>query len=497
MRERRASSGTPAQWAGLLAALVALAAIRRLGWESWSLWLDEAMQVGYAVDGLRSLLRTAVEDGNHPPLDFLVTWAVSHLSLSDEVLRLPPLLFGVGTGAALFVRCGGFPRFRPALGAVLVFAFLPLALHLGQEVRPYSLALFLLSTADAARHTFVRTGSRRALALSVAAGAGVAWTLYFGLVALAAIWGAELLYALRARAESPARFRAAWAVPFMVLALFSPWVVAMTRHAPRPIEMPAPHLSILPVVDQLAGLASGFEARHDRPLAALAVWLLAAAGIWAARGEERLRTGVDLAVSTAGILALLALANHWWGLRYLAMALLPLARAGGAGLAVAGRDRTGENGEASGEAGAWAAWAALAGLFLAAEAPGIRTDVRTARPDWKRPAAYLAFQRGLGRDGAVVAGDPWSYLSLRIQALRLHPSMEVVLLGDPRDLPGAVAARGVGWIVRTPHHPAPPEVDSFLSAGRPWAEIETAEGARIYRFEGGALCPPTMPSPPR
>ena len=493
MEGRRPDSGTPAQRAGLLAALFALAAVRRIGWESWSLWLDEAMQVGYAVDGLRALLKTAVEDGNHPPLDFLVTWAVSRLSLSDSFLRLPPLLFGVGTGAALFVRCGGFARFRAALGAVLVFAFLPLAVHLGQEVRPYSLALFLLATADAARHTYVRTGSRRALALSVAAGAGVAWTLYFGLLALAAIWAVELVFAYRARAGSPARLRAAWTVPLMVLALFSPWVVAMTRHASRPIEMLAPRLSILPVVDQLAGLASGFVGRHDRILAALVVWFLAAGGMWAVSREERVRTAVDLAISTAGILALLLAANHWWGLRYLAMAILPLARAAGEGLAafparVVGGDDGGRP--------AWAAWALLASLFLAVEAPAIRADVANARPDWRRPASYLAFQRDAGRGGTVVAADPWSYLSLRIQALRSRPPMSVALLGDLRDLPGAVAVRREGWIVRTPHHPVPPEVDSYLATSRPWAEIGTAEGARIYRFEGGALCPPTKPSLP-
>ena len=488
---RRPVPGTAAQWAGLLAALAALAAIRRLGWDSWSLWLDEAMQVGYAVDGLRSLLATAVMDGNHPPLDFLVTWAVSHLSLSDSALRLPPLLFGIGTGAALFVRCGGFARFRPALGAVVAFAALPLAIHLGQEVRPYSLALFLLSTADAARHTYVRTGSRRALALSALAGALLAWTLYFGLLALAAIWATEGVEAYRTRRERPGRLRAAWAVPLLVLVLYTPWLAAMTRHPWRPVEMPAPNLSILPVLDQLAGLASGFEARHDRPVAALAVWLLAAAGTWAAGREERVRTGVDLLVSTAGILALLVAAGHWWGLRYLAMALLPLSRAAGSGLAFLPRPRS-KTGPARAlpSSAAWAAPAVLTALFLAVEAPGVRDDVKDARPDWRKPAAYLSFQRSEGRGGAILAADPWSYLSLRIQGLRLDPPVEALLLGDVRDLPGVAAARGSGWIVRTPHHPGPAAVDEYLGRSRPWAEFDRAEKARIYRFEGGALTPP-------
>jgi hypothetical protein len=483
----RTPSGSGAQWAGLIAALFAVAVVRRLGWESWSLWLDEAMQVGYALEGLRGLLASAILDGNHPPLDLLVTWAVSHLSLSDTALRLPPLLFGVGTGAALFVRCGGFPRFRPALGAVVAFAALPLAIHLGQEVRPYSLALFLLATADAARHTYVRAGSRRALALSVVAGAALAWTLYFGLLALAAIWATEAVEAYGTRRERPGRLRAAWAVPLLVLVLFSPWLAAMTRHPWRPIEMPSPGLWLQPLLDQVAGLASGFEGRHDRPAAALGVWLLAAAGIWSASREEKLRTGVDLLTSTAGVLVILVAANHWWGLRYLSMALLPLARAVGAGLAAfPGPIRR----RSQAAWPAWMAWSTLATLFLAVEAPGIRDDVLHARPDWKRPISYLAFQRGEGRGGAILSADPWSYLSLRIQALRLRPPMEVVLLGDSRDLPAAAAARGAGWIARTPHHPAPAEVDGYLGRCRPWAEFDSAERARLYRFEGGALCPP-------
>ncbi len=53
------------------------------------------------------------------------------------------------------------------------------------------------------------------------------------------------------------------------------------------------------------------------------------------------------------------------------------------------------------------------------------------------------------------------------------------------------AAIGAGrplWVVRTPHHPAPPAVDARLAA--PWWRAARAEDASVYRFEAGRAAEP-------
>lgn len=176
----------------LLAVVVVLGVSFRLwGWSHWSLWMDETMQVDYARRGLRGLLRTVVWDGNNPPLDYLVTYLCHRISESDAIYRLPAVLWSIGTMAALFVRMRGRRAWPASIGAAATFAFLPLAVHYGQEVRPYALGLFLVASADAARAEFVRSDEgrrRRWLLASVLAAVGAAYTLHIALVALATIW---------------------------------------------------------------------------------------------------------------------------------------------------------------------------------------------------------------------------------------------------------------------------------------------------------------------
>ena len=462
-------------------------ALRLWGWSNWSLWMDETMQVDYARRGLRGLFRTVVWDGNNPPLDYLVTYLVHQISESDAMYRLPSLLWSIGTMAGLFARMGGRGAWPASIGAAATFAFLPLAIHYGQEVRPYALGLFLVASADAARAAFVRTAEgrrRRWLFIYLLAAVAAAYTLHIALVALATIWLAELISAWHGRAKDPIRLKAAILVPALTVIAFLPWLWAIRERFGRVDEMSAPAITSAVVQNLLVALAASFrEDPIGRGLAAALVWSLALAGLRFASGEERARIGLEFLGSGVAVLALLSWQNHWWSLRYVIFVLLPLSRAVGHAI----------GGIVSLVPTRLAPWgtAVLVSLVLFAELPAIRENAAQGRPDWRRPAEYLDFEFRHGRGGAILPIDGWTYFVLRFQTLRLDPPIGCEVIAD--NLPALrqllTSARS-GWLVRTPHHPVQAGVDGFLKKSRPWGVFREAEDATVYRFEDGRLVDP-------
>ena len=473
----------------LLVFLALLAAALRLwGIGNWSLWLDEAMQVDYAGRPLSGIVRASLEDGAHPPLSCLVTAISLRVSSSDLSLRLPSVLFGVGTVLALFFGAGGWSRPRRAFAAAGLFAVLPAAVHYGQEIRPYSLALFLVALAQLARRRFAESGDRRAFVGHVLFGTGAVYTLYFAVFPVAAGFLFDLVAALRRRHERAGGVRWALAAPAAVFVLYLPWVVALSHQPRRAPEMPAPRVT----AGRVAELAVGLAADRNESLARLApaafVWALALLGIAAARGR-RTDLLTQLAATFALPLLFLQGIDHWWSLRYVLLALLPLSESFGEGV--------GSLASRAGPAGG-ALVAAVLALTAAVEVPALAGNARSSRPDWRRPAAYLEAEYARGRGGDVIAADPWSYLSLRFQTGRLARPIGIPrIAANGADLHDLMAAFGTGWVVRTPHHPVPKDVDELLATSVPWRAFPQAEEARLYRFEGGRLVPPTSGPPPR
>lgn len=468
--------------------MVALTAavLRAAGWDNWSLWLDEAMTLDYTRRGLRGLRDILILEGNHPPAHYLVIYAVRRVSESDAALRLPSVAFGVATTLALFVRCGGRRRAAVGLGAALAFATMPLAVHLGQEVRPYSMALCFVAVADAARVTWRQTRSRLAFGVWAAASVVAAYTLYIAIVALATMLLAEALAAWRRRREDPAPFVAPLAVAACTIVLYLPWLWAI-RHGLHQPAGGAPSLTLAAVWRELVGLAAGRDENLGRQASAAFIWVVWIAGMARAEAEEKWRLGLDLFASTIGVLVALWWAQHWWNLRYLVVALLPLSRG-------------------IGEAFGWtaalsparlrrAAAAALAAAILFAQAPAIAENAESGRVDWRRAAAYLELEAGKGRRGEILAADGWAWFCLRAQTTRRADPRDVTLAGSSAaDLRAKIAEVPDGWVARAPHYRgAPPEIDAFLGATKPWATVHEADGVRLYRFEKGALVPPWAP----
>lgn len=468
--------------AGLALIALIAAVLRILGWGHWSLGLDEAITLDYVRRGLRGLWEILILDGNHPPAHYLVIYAVRRISESDAALRLPSVVFSVATTLALFVRCGGRKRAAVSLGAALAFAVTPLAVHYGQEVRPYSMALCFVAMADAARVTWRERRSRLAFSIWASSSVLAAYTLYIAIVALATMLLAEAVVAWRVRREDRGHLRATLAVAVCTIVLYLPWLWAIRRGLQQP-PLEAPRLTIHAIWAELVGLAAGRDANLGRQTTAALIWLVWLAGLVKAEAEEKWRLGLDLTALTVGVLVALWSAHHWWSVRYLVVAVLPLSRGigeafGWTAAVTPARVRAG-------------AATALAGTIALVQAPALAENIESGRVDWRRAARYLEFEAGKGRRGEILAADRRAYFCLRAQMTRRLDPRDVTLAGSVGELRAKMAASPDGWVARAPRfRNVPAEIDAFLRPTPPWATVHEAEDVQLYRFEKGTLLAP-------
>jgi hypothetical protein len=115
---------------------------------------------------------------------------------------------------------------------------------------------------------------------------------------------------------------------------------------------------------------------------------------------------------------------------------------------------------------------------------------RWARPDWRRPADYLAFAGASGERGPIAAADSWAWFALRAQLEGADPPAAVTLKPSVAELEAWMRDAGEGWIVRAPRFGAPGDLDLLLSGCLPWARFPDADDVRVYRVEAGRLVSP-------
>lgn len=461
------------------AAVVALAvALRLRGLSSWSFWLDEAMQVDFVRRGFGQMWSALVLDGVHPPLDYVACWLWYRISPDEGWLRLLPVLWSAGAVVALLVRSGGVSAPSRSLAAAGAFATFPLAVVLGQEVRPYAAALFFAAAFDAARSRHAERPSAAAGRAAVAFGVLAGWTLYWAGLFVLFSWVLDLARTARGRDRAGAGrvLRAAG----VTLLLWAPWPVVVLRAAAPGHASSAPVPTADLVLRFLGGLVADRQEDVKQPMVAAVIGAVVLAGLLLGPRGERSRTALELAALSAGSLVALWAAGHWWALRYLALALLPASRAVGFAAEKAAR---------GGARRPWAGLAAAAALLLL-QRNALADAARWARPDWRRPADYVGFMAGSGRGGPVVAADPWAYFALRVQLVRRHPPIEVGLEPSAAALGAWMQSSGAGWVVRAPRFGAPADLDAVLEGSAPWARFADADDCRIYRVEAGRVVTP-------
>ena len=460
-------------------AVVGLAiALRLRGLSSWSFWLDEAMQVDYVRRGFGEMWRALVLDRVHPPLDYVVGWLWYRVSSEEGWLRLLPVVWSAGTVVALLVRSGGGAAPARSLAAAGAFATFPLAVVLGQELRPYAAALFFAAAFDAARSRHASAPSPGRHAAVVALGVLAGWTLYWAGLFVLFSFGVDLVRAAAARDRSGAtRTLGALAV---TLLLWAPWPILVARAATpdRAPSAPAPTPEL--VLRFLGGLVADRQEDVKQPVVAAVLGLVLLFGVLLGPRGERARTAAELTAFSVGSLVALQLTGHWWALRYLSLALLPASRAVGFAVERAARTRG---------RSPWVGLAAV-GVLCLLQKSALDDAARWARPDWRRPADYLAFLERSGRGGPVVAADAWAYFALRAQLGRRSPPTDVGLEPSAGALEAWMRRIGEGWVVRAPRFGAPADVDAVLAAESAWGRFPDADDCRVYRVEAGRIVTP-------
>ena len=127
--------------------VIILSLVLRLVVINQSLWLDEAIGAIAARDfSYSKILREFMLSDNHPPLYylFLKAW-VSLFGFSEVSLRMPSVLFGVGTIYLVYkisksLKIGNWKL------VIIMLATSPLHVYYSQEARMYSMAAFFAAS---------------------------------------------------------------------------------------------------------------------------------------------------------------------------------------------------------------------------------------------------------------------------------------------------------------------------------------------------------------
>jgi len=227
------------------ALLLAAASLRLFRLDHFSYGLDEILQAYWIQGSWEFFWRSLKFDAIHPPLDYLVVRFLEAADPADWGRKIPAVVWGLGTivsaGALLARRAGGTAGFT---GAALL-AFAPFHVRYSQELRPYSLGLFLLCLSLLALEFFLARPGRLRLALLFLSTLATAYALY-----LAALVLGIAAYALLAEdsfsTDPPRRLVArrslAWSPLFLALLFvaYLPWWPTVLEAARRPPFAEAP-----------------------------------------------------------------------------------------------------------------------------------------------------------------------------------------------------------------------------------------------------------------
>lgn len=219
---------------------LAAAVVRLYRLDHFSYWLDEILETYWIRESWDGLFRSLRWQGLHAPLDYLLLKLLETFEPADAARKIPAVFWGVScvlAFAGLIARRAG----RPAgLVAGLLLAFAPYHVRYSQELRPYSLGLFLLCLSLFLLDRYLeRPGLRRLAGLYLACVA-TAYTLYLAALVLllvsAALLGEDSLAGEAARRQVARKFLRASPLFIGAIAVaYFPWwgvLLRATRSAP-------------------------------------------------------------------------------------------------------------------------------------------------------------------------------------------------------------------------------------------------------------------------
>lgn len=307
--------------------------MRELGVKS--LWLDEAISVIVASDGVPGLFRTLAERDLHPPLYYLVLHAWTLVGGSSETsVRFPSVIAGVLLIAAVHRLAGqlyrGWVARATGLLAGAVLAWSPFLLFHAQEARMYGPLALAGVGATCALLAALQRGSPGRWVIYGVLLAVAPYTHLFGWLVVAAHATFVLLSLRRLRRQA-----AAWAAAaLLAVLLYLPWFPSAVRQVVRLRDTPdfwQGALSLWFVVQRaFSTFAVGFGGALEQYPLVLALFggaFLVGVAVVAARGLLAGRPGdlllvLYLVVPLAALYAIVA-RNPKFDARYLIVALPP------------------------------------------------------------------------------------------------------------------------------------------------------------------------------
>ncbi len=378
------------------------AAIRLYRLDHFSYWLDEILQSFAIHNSWRGLFASLRWQGLQAPLDYVIGKLVEAAGPSDAVRKLPAVLWGTGTVVAM----GGLVARRAGRAAGIAVAALlalsPFHVHYSQELRPYSLGLFLLALSLLSLDRYLAEPGPRRLAALYLSCLATAYALYVSALVLAVAAGA--IVAEDCFSADPRRRRAARRFlrtsPLFAAALwlgYLPWWSTFLTGLRSPAVGAVPAFSAARVVRFFSFF--GFGHSDWQPLG-VSGFLFVAGTIFGAVLACR-REGARFAVAwAAGGLGLLELMEHRHPVFDSIFHYLPA----GIALVVLFSIALAELLRRPGWRGAGAALLLLSFSF---EISSLAEYFRSGRPDWRPAASFLRSHHGSER---IVTDSQWTQL---------------------------------------------------------------------------------------
>lgn len=406
----------------LLGAILLIALTLRLyQLEHDGFWIDELTQIRLSRLPFSDMIRDVLADVGTVPVEYIITHFVYYyIGRSEGILRLPAVLWGVLSVATIYFL--GKRMFDKTTGflAAATLTILPSHVYYSQEMRPYSLAAFMILLITLTFHRALERNTRGAWALYGATLAVGMYSHYY--VAIAGILhGAYLMLMGLAKRLPWKRLLPYIAAAGVAGLLFLPWVLADTFGSPYTFRRPAAS-ALFEAPFGSPGTTYRFALSHPLTWFGTLAWAGAIAGVCLfIRGKSPTRDnlGLPAIVSLAGMASVLALdytAPYFFASRQFApyAPTLVLSAAGAAVAVVRALAQRLARADARDRIAAVAA--ALLMVFAAASLGGpLAQSYRYEKEDWRGVARYLL--QHVRHDDIILTRIPY-YLELYAPELK-------------------------------------------------------------------------------
>ncbi|MCX6999829.1 MAG: glycosyltransferase family 39 protein, partial [Candidatus Sumerlaeota bacterium] len=147
-----------------------------------SLWLDEIMALDFCDGDIKEMMGNLQRDVHAPLFYVILFFFIKVFGIAEWTGRLPAILSGAGTVAALYFLAREVGNIRTGILASLLLAISPFFIEFSREIHPYSLtALFAVLSWFWLIRVIKRGKSRDAILYSLAS-ACMILTFYLGII---------------------------------------------------------------------------------------------------------------------------------------------------------------------------------------------------------------------------------------------------------------------------------------------------------------------------